>query len=198
MIAFGWGVLRGMAVTLKNFLCSYVAPPDRGGLFTVEYPEKRIALREKFRNFPFLVFDETPENLRCVACESCARECPPKCIAIEKERDAAGKPVRRPAVFSVDLGLCMNCGICEAVCPFDAIFMDHDYEISGCGRRDTLLYSKERLAKPVAYLHKIRPEDARAVEQKRRAAEEKKKAALAAARAKGTQEKDGKSKEARP
>ena len=184
---FGSGVLRGMLVTLKNFFTSYFKGPEEGGLFTVEYPEYRIPEKERFRNFPFLIYDDKPENLRCVACDICAKECPPKCIYIVREFDKDGKPLKRPAVFDIDFTVCMNCGICEEACPFDAIYMDHEFEIAGGERQNNLLYHKEDLLKSNEHFHKIRPTDAREIDQRRREAEEKKKAAEAAAKAKQTQ-----------
>ncbi len=181
---YGIGVLKGMAVTLKNFFDSYWRKPEDGGLFTVEYPEKRLAVKERFRNFPFLVFDKTPDNLRCVACDICAKECPPKCIYIVREFDKDGKPLKRPAVFDIDHTVCMNCGICEEACPFDAIFMDHNFEIANAERQDALLFRKDDLLKSNEYFHSIRPTDATEIDQKLREAEEKKQAAAAAAAAK--------------
>ena len=108
---FGAGVVRGMLVTLKNFFTSYFRKPEEGGIFTVEFPEKRLPQKERFRNFPFLLYDETPTNLRCVACDICAKECPPKCIYIVREFDKDGKPLKRPAIFDIDFTVCMNCGI---------------------------------------------------------------------------------------
>jgi NADH-quinone oxidoreductase subunit I len=175
---FGMGVFKGMMVTLKNFLTSYYKKPDDGGVFTVQYPEEREKEIENFRNFPFLVYDGTPEKIRCVACGICERECPPKCIHIEMETDPAGKPTRKPAVFDVDYGLCMNCGICEEVCPFDSIFMDHAFEVTASERQAGLIRSKEALSKSNEYFQKIRPALAATIDQKRKAAEEKKKAAV--------------------
>lgn len=180
---FGSGILRGMMVTIKNFVTSYFKKPLEGGLFTVEYPEKKLPSIESFRNIPFLVYDETPENPRCTACDICAKECPPKCIYIVMEKDENGKPLRKPAVFNIDAAVCMNCGICEEVCPFDSIYMDHDFEIANNERQKNLLYTKKDLLKPNSYFYQIRPKDAAAVDEKRRAAEEKKKAAQAAAQA---------------
>ena len=176
MTIFGWGVFKGMMVTLKNFLTSYFRKPDEGGIFTVQYPEEREKVIENFRNFPFLVYDGSPEKIRCVACGICERECPPKCIHIEMEIDAAGKPARRPAVFDIDYGLCMNCGICEEVCPFDSIFMDHAFEVTASERIEGLVRHKEALAKSNEYFQKVRPSLASAIDAKRKAAEEKKKA----------------------
>lgn len=181
---YGYGVLKGLMVTFRNLVASYFLPADRGGLFTVEYPEKRLAQKERFRNFPFLVYDNQPENLRCVACDICAKECPPKCIYIVREFDKDGKPLKRPAIFNIDVTVCMNCGICEEACPFDAIFMDHDFEVANADRHDKLLFQKNDLLKSNEYFNQIRPTDAGTIDAKRKAVEEKKKAAEAAAAAK--------------
>ncbi len=183
---FGSGILKGLWVTFKNMITSYTRKPQAdGGIFTVEYPEKRLPAIENFRNFPFLVYDGTVDNLRCTACDICAKECPPKCIYIVREFDKDGKPLKRPEVFDIDFSVCMNCGICEEACPFDAIYMDHEFEIASQERNENLLYHKQDLLKPNEYFHKIRPTDATAVDRRRREAEEKKKAAAeTAARAK--------------
>jgi NADH-quinone oxidoreductase subunit I len=51
----------------------------------------------------------------------------------------------------------MNCGFCAEYCPFDAIKMDHDYELSIYDRLSTNIYDKEKLSKPVSYYAGIRP-----------------------------------------
>ena len=182
---FGSGIVKGMLVTLKNFFTSYFkGPEEQGGIFTVQFPEQKLAEKERFRNFPFLVYDNTPDNLRCVACDICAKECPPKCIYIVRDFDKDGKPLKRPAIFDIDLTVCMNCGICEEACPFDAIFMDHEFEIANTNRQEKLLFHRDDLLKSNDYFNKIRPTDACAIDTRRREAEEKKKAAEAAAAAK--------------
>ncbi len=164
---FGFGVLKGMSVTLWNFVLSYVYP--KKGMVTVQYPEERKKVEERFRNFPFLVYDGTPDNIRCVACDICAKECPPKCIYIIPEKDEQGRIQKKPATFDIDYAICMNCGICEDVCPFDAIYMDHDYELSEYDRLEDLMYRKEDLLKPAEHFAKIRPNDFARVEAARAA-----------------------------
>lgn len=161
------GIFQGFGVVLKNFWASFFLNRDSGGIATIQYPEEKPAIKEHFRNFPFLVYDEKPENPRCVACDICAKECPPKCIFIVRETDKDGKPLKKPAVFDIDFSICMNCGICEEVCPFDAVFMDHEFEISTHERFQNLLYKKENLLKPNSYFHQIRPTDAKAVDDHR-------------------------------
>jgi NADH-quinone oxidoreductase subunit I len=51
----------------------------------------------------------------------------------------------------------MNCGFCAEFCPFDAIKMDHDYELSVYDRHTHNIYDKERLSRPVSYYASIRP-----------------------------------------
>lgn len=188
----GSGILKGLAVTAKNFAGSYTTPER---MVTVEYPEKRIPIPEAYRNFPFLVTENATDpmgTLRCVACQICEKECPPQCIYIEKSKDkkpdATGKPQLYPAIFDIDISVCMSCQICVEVCPFDAIKMDQVYEIATPGRFDELLLNREQLAKPNTYYHEIHPTEAAEVDARlaaeRKAAEEKAKAAAAAAAAK--------------
>lgn len=178
MTLFGFGAFKGLMVTLKNFATSYFMSAEKGGIFTVQYPEERVESFEATRNFPFLVYDERPEAPRCTACGICERECPVKCIHIEMAKDTTGKPARKPAAFDIDYSLCMNCGMCEEVCPFDSIYMDHDYEITASDRLTELQKAKEKLLKPNSYFQKIRPHDAAVVDAKRKAAEDRKKASL--------------------
>jgi NADH-quinone oxidoreductase subunit I len=77
----------------------------------------------------------------------------------------------------------MNCGLCAEYCPFDAIKMDHDYEISVYNRLEKNIYDKERLSRPVEYYASIRPTNYNR-EEAARAEAEAKKAARKAARKK--------------
>jgi NADH-quinone oxidoreductase subunit I len=58
----------------------------------------------------------------------------------------------------------MSCQICVEVCPFDAIKMDVDFELSTADRFGGLLINKEQLAKSNGYYHKIHPEEAAEVD----------------------------------
>ena len=163
----GNGIVKGLVETARNFFGSYVGK-DR--LTTVQYPEERLPQIEAARSFPFLVYDgQDPQlGLRCVACQICEKECPPKCILInksaDKKPDAVGKPQFYPVVFDIDISVCMSCQICVEVCPFDAIKMDVDYNLSTDDRFAGLVLHKQRLAKSNEYYHAIHPTEAAAVD----------------------------------
>ena len=159
----GEGILKGMAETARNFAGSFVFK-DR--LTTVEYPEERIAPVENARVFPFLLYDgaEWDAGMRCVACQICEKECPPKCIYIEKSKDkkpdAVGKPQFYPAKFDIDVSVCMSCQICVEVCPFEAIKMDTEFELRTTDRFGGLLHDRKQLARSNEYYHRIHPTEA--------------------------------------
>ena len=70
----------------------------------------------------------------------------------------------------------MNCGFCAEYCPFDAIKMDHNYELSVYERFSRNIFDKEKLMKPVSYYASIRPDNYK-MEEKARAETEAAKAA---------------------
>ena len=159
----GEQIIKGMAVTAKNFLGSYVSEER---LPTIQYPEERQKLPEASRQFPFLVFDgdDPMKGLRCVACQICEKECPPKCIYIVKSKDKRvdykGQMQLYPATFDIDLSVCMSCQICVEVCPFESIKMDTDFELSNSDRFGGLLVDKHQLARSNEHYRKIHPTDA--------------------------------------
>jgi NADH-quinone oxidoreductase subunit I len=158
-----------MGVTARNFVGSYF---EKDRLITVQYPEERNPLPENYRNFPILLYDgdDAEAGLRCVACKICEKECPPQCIYITKSQDKKpdymGKPQLYPAVFDIDISVCMSCQICVEVCPFEAIKMDKVFELSRRERFDALLMRKNELAKSNNYYHAIHPIEAAEVDAK--------------------------------
>ena len=174
----GVGVLKGMWVTFREFLGTYPAgrallralgQPIGDGLFTIQYPDTKQQHAERFRYFPFLVYDKTPEDLRCVACKICEQECPPQCIHIVgPAKDEQGRPLKvygrtYPVKFDIDVSICMSCRICVDVCPFDAIEMDNQYEFAGTRRFEDMLFDKAKLLKSAAYFQQIKPTEAETV-----------------------------------
>jgi NADH-quinone oxidoreductase subunit I len=177
---YGWGIVKGLGVTLKRFIDTYLddlkfgrkryytaegvahrSSTDTKGIFTIQYPEERTLTPEEFRFVPFLVYetkeDGTKED-RCTSCGICAKVCPPQCIWIVRTNDPeTGRPIPAPKEFYIDVDICMNCGLCAEFCPFDAIKMDHNYELSVYDRHVNNIFNKEKLSKPVEYYASIRP-----------------------------------------
>lgn len=173
-VLLGEGLLKGLAETARNFAGSYVSK-DR--LTTVEYPDERIPTAENARVFPFLVYDgaDWAAGMRCVACQICEKECPPKCIYIEKSKDKkpdyVGKQQFYPTRFDIDISVCMSCQICVEVCPFEAIKMDTQFELATDDRFGGLLMDRRELSRSNEYYHGIHPTEASEVDA--RLAEEK-------------------------
>lgn len=157
------GIFQGLRETARNFLGSYVS---KERLVTIEYPEQKAPIAEAYRSFPFLVHDgdDPVKGLRCTACKICEKECPPQCIFIVPLRDEKGKVAKHPKVFDIDFSVCMGCGICAEVCPFDSIKMDKVFEIAAHERFKPLLVTKAGLSKSNAYYHSIRPAEAAEVD----------------------------------
>lgn len=178
---YGIGIWNGLKITLKRFVDTFVV--DLGmfgtkqstdtfavrqgaqakGLYTVEYPEEKLAMPERFRFVPFLVVNNpddphSPGHDWCTSCGICAKVCPPQCIWIVRGTDAkTGRPKPEPEAFYIDIDICMNCGYCAEYCPFDAIKMDHDYELASYDRTMNHIYDHAKLAKPVSYWQQIAP-----------------------------------------
>ncbi|MCL5074646.1 MAG: NADH-quinone oxidoreductase subunit I [Chloroflexi bacterium] len=132
----GLGIGRGLLVTLRHFLSKPI---------TVQYPEERLPVADRFRGPPVLSSDPVSGRELCIACGLCARACPHGNIAITRTVEADGS--RRLLTYEIDIGRCLFCGLCEEACPVRpvrAVHMSHFYELA-VEDRQPLVYDKERL-----------------------------------------------------
>jgi NADH-quinone oxidoreductase subunit I len=123
VIGPAFGLVKGLSVTLKTMTRRSV---------TQQYPHVMPDLPARTRGV--IAFKE--EN--CTVCMLCSRECPDWCIYIESHKDVM--PPKTPGArartrnvldrFAIDFALCMYCGICVEVCPFDALFWSPHFEYS--------------------------------------------------------------------
>ena len=89
----------------------------------------------------------------CTVCMLCARECPDWCIYIDSHKETlppkreGGRPRKRNVLdrFAIDYALCMYCGICVEVCPYDALFWSREFEYAEYDIRQ-LTHEKEKLS----------------------------------------------------
>jgi NADH-quinone oxidoreductase subunit I len=116
----GVGLLKGLGVTLKT-----MTRPAA----TRQYPHVKPDLPARTRGVIALI----EEN--CTVCMLCARECPDWCIYIDSHKEQVapkegGRARTRNILdrFAIDFALCMYCGICVEVCPFDALHWSPEFE----------------------------------------------------------------------
>jgi formate hydrogenlyase subunit 6/NADH:ubiquinone oxidoreductase subunit I len=135
---FGVGLLKGLAVTLKHLFKRNTV---------IEYPDEKQDLPSRTRG----VIALKEEN--CTVCMLCARECPDWCIYIDSHKEtlppkrAGGRQRKRNVLdrFAIDYALCMYCGICVEVCPYDALFWSREFEYAEYDIRE-LTHEKEKLS----------------------------------------------------
>ena len=133
----GSGLAKGIAVALR-------AMTDGDG--TPGYPDTQPALPPRSRGVIGL-FEEN-----CTVCMVCARECPDWCIYIDSHKETLppatphGRERTRNVLdrFAIDFALCMYCGICVEVCPFDALFWSPEFEYAEADVRE-LTHERDRL-----------------------------------------------------
>jgi len=131
------GILKGLVTTARTAL-----RPTH----TAEYPDVAPDLPPRSRGVIALL----EEN--CTSCMLCARECPDWCIYIDSHKETipatteGGRERQRNVLdrFAIDFSLCMYCGICIEVCPFDALHWSPQFEYSEVDILD-LLHEKDRL-----------------------------------------------------
>jgi NADH-quinone oxidoreductase subunit I len=134
--ATGLGLVKGLAVTLKHALRPSI---------TQQYPQEKPDLPPRTRGVIAL------KEANCTVCYKCSRECPDWCIYIDAHKEthepASGGKGRSMKVldrFAIDYALCMYCGICVEVCPFDALFWSPEFEYSEYDLVE-LTHEKEKL-----------------------------------------------------
>jgi len=86
----------------------------------------------------------------CTSCMLCVRECPSWCITLDSHtEEVTEEGARRPRTvnvlddFSIDYGLCMYCGICIEVCPFDALEWRSQFDYAVNERTDLRQHTRE-------------------------------------------------------
>ena len=172
---YGTGLAKGMVVTLMTLLrpAFTVQYPDRrvgligaaraSGIGTTglvfKHPVKalrallgleRVAVRPvqsaRFRGNEFTWYEE-----RCTGCASCAKYCPLGIIKIVTSPggiDVQEGESYAIETFDIDIGRCMFCALCVEACPYDALHMGSNFELSEYIRDDLVLSKEDLIRQP--------------------------------------------------
>jgi len=147
-------ILKGMALTWRHFVFN-VRASFRPGPHTVpttwQYPEDRTReISPIFRGLHMLCLDEKGRE-KCIACGTCAKTCPAKCITIKKGKRKEGEEDKYAskmycASFDIDLLHCIFCGFCQEACPKEAIVLGREFELAQYTREECHLDKQKLLS----------------------------------------------------
>jgi NADH-quinone oxidoreductase subunit I len=153
----GAGLVKGLGVTFRTM--------SRRAA-TVQYPHVKPKLPARSRGVIALL----EEN--CTVCMLCSRECPDWCIYIDSHKETVapkegGRARTRNVLdrFAIDFALCMYCGICVEVCPFDALLWSPEFEYAEFSH-EAMTHEMERLREWTYTVPPPDPLDEGAVEAK--------------------------------
>ncbi len=127
-----WSLLSGMALTIRTFFKPNV---------TLQYPDERWTMHERFRGRVHMPLDPVSGAHKCTLCMMCVKICPNASLEIVPGLNEQGKRVLDKYIYK--LSTCTLCELCVESCNFDAIQMNHDYEMSTFNRQDLTLVLNE-------------------------------------------------------
>jgi NADH-quinone oxidoreductase subunit I len=146
-----WGYIKGVFVATWTGLRHLFHPR-----MTLRYPEQKLDLEGPgykydarqgvglpgFKGRHLLLFE------KCTGCQLCAIACDGVAVAIDMQKVQKGRPQNKKDIWpAVDYGRCVFCGLCVDACPFDALVMTNDYELSAYDKMG-LKYTPDMLAVP--------------------------------------------------
>jgi NADH-quinone oxidoreductase chain I len=126
-------IVKGHIVTFRNLFRKKV---------TMQYPEVRWELPAGYRGAVSLPVDPDTGKDLCIGCQACVRVCPTQLLTVDTHMGEDKKRV--VDAFHAEVERCLFCGLCEEVCPVDAIRMSKNYELAEFSR-ENLVYDRAKL-----------------------------------------------------
>ena len=135
-------ILGGLVVTGRHIVNAAVGT----GSLTMEYPEVQHQPSANYRGVHRLNKDDQG-RVKCVACMLCATACPVHCIDIvgATAPEAWTDREKYCQSFVIDELRCIYCGMCEEVCPEEAIFLKKEEPIFVGTSRQAMIRDKQEL-----------------------------------------------------
>ncbi|HBL18087.1 MAG: hypothetical protein A2X36_15300 [Elusimicrobia bacterium GWA2_69_24] len=118
---------KGLWITLRTMVKPAI---------TVQYPDEKLVPYPGFRGV--LLYDAEI----CISCSLCVKACPSECIQLESRKNEAGKRVPKVSWYSLDVGKCNFCRLCEEACPTKpkAVWHSRDFEAVFSSREEMVRY----------------------------------------------------------
>jgi len=158
----GYGILKGMSVTMRRFIDTYLGDlrqfPRRyasgpvykrmgvtqRGAFTIQYPEEKVPMFPRYRGPLMLLTDPEKGIPKCIACGLCERTCPTESIKVTRaEEKVEGQRVSES--FEYDMNTCMFCGFCIQICPSEALAHTPELEVAAYSKGAALTLNLEQM-----------------------------------------------------
>lgn len=121
-------ILNGFFSLLVGMKVTIVAMFSRPS--TVQWPRETAPLSPRYRGHIILTMNESTGFANCIACGSCARNCPSGCIEVAGKKPEGGKK-KSVSSFYLDFTKCSLCGICVESCPVNGLDFSKNYSLAG-------------------------------------------------------------------
>lgn len=120
----------------------------RGEMHTMQYPNEKLPLSERYRAIHKLLRFMESETERCIGCGLCEKICISNCIRMDTKIDENSR--KEVPEYTINFGRCIFCGYCAEVCPELAIVHGDRYENTSeqrahFGLKDDMLTPLDRL-----------------------------------------------------
>lgn len=129
-------IAKGLQVTGRHlFEVLLTANHRKNPLHLVnEYPEEPAHVSPRYRGRLQMLLDEAGDP-KCVCCMACVKACPTGAITLEAGKKE-GRKTRLPVRYDFEMERCAFCGFCVEACGFDAIALNHEFELAAYDREE--------------------------------------------------------------